>query len=221
MWMSPTTLPYKLQVSVPILWYPGKETQWKYDFRSLTWIFSIVYFVRHRIQIRGQNQNFSFSSAAQWVVKWLEISIMGEVNSNFTSFKSPVHDRGTIFDFFPNIWMMGNNFQNALLEDTFRSHEKQVALYFIFIFCWKIEKFFVFCIRSSMKMSIRRVQYAPDSIIKNPPHSIMKRDFVICFGNVELEATLDKLVSSGHLQSKLIFSIWQDARAVVLLLLKT
>lgn len=46
-------------------------------------------------------------------------------------------------------------------------------------------------------MNIRRIQYAPFAMIMNPPHVIVKQGFVIGYGNIELETTLDKLVSNS------------------------
>lgn len=46
-------------------------------------------------------------------------------------------------------------------------------------------------------MNIRRIQYAPSAIRMNPPHVIVKQGFVIGYGNIELEMTLDKLVSNS------------------------
>lgn len=80
------------------------------------------------------------------------------------------------------------------------------VLYFVKIFVAERETDYSYR-RNSVKMNIRRIQYAPFAMIMNPPHVIVKQGFVIGYGNIELETTLDKLIFQTNEQIPVHISI--------------
>lgn len=58
--------------------------------------------------------------------------------------------------------------------------------------------FFLLIFRSAAILNIRRIQYAPLSPIENPLSRIIEHNFMTCTGNIELEASLDKSVSTSN-----------------------
>jgi arrestin-1 len=58
---------------------------------------------------------------------------------------------------------------------------------------WVEEITFVFIYRSSVSLGIRKIQYAPSKQGRQPC-TVVRKDFMLSPGDLELETTLDKQV---------------------------
>ena len=57
----------------------------------------------------------------------------------------------------------------------------------------------VFAARNSVKLNIRRIQYASESDQVASPQTLVRKSFLACAGSIEVEAILDKLVCCSPL----------------------